>query len=116
MSAHKHTPGPWTWDWHQVEGEADCGVRSELKAGHAFSVCRAPRYQTQKQWEDDARLIAAAPDSYEANRKFIAAANSVWNIKPHHDDDYIYDEMGSELAAAYFAARAAIGRATGELA
>jgi hypothetical protein len=32
----------------------------------AYSVCRAPRYQTRQQWEADARLISAAPDLYDA--------------------------------------------------
>lgn len=29
------------------------------------------------------------------------------------DDDYIYDELGSDLAGCYFALRAAIAKATG---
>lgn len=62
----KHTPGPWEWDWRQIDGEADCGVRWIKCEGHAYSVCRAPRYQSQEQWEADARLITAAPELLEA--------------------------------------------------
>ena len=60
MSAY--TPGPWYWYWRQSDGETDCGVYSEKHQGHAYSVCRAPRYQTEDQWAADARLIAAAPE------------------------------------------------------
>lgn len=64
--------------------------------------------------EANAHLIAAAPESHEANCAFVQAVNDMYRIKPHHSDEYIYDEMpSSALATAYFAARAAIAKATG---
>jgi hypothetical protein len=65
------TPGPWQWYW-RVEGrEANCGVYYEERPGMAHSVCRAPRYVTQEQWEANARLIAAAPLMLAALREFM---------------------------------------------
>lgn len=96
----KHTPGPWEWDWRQIDGEADCGVRWMKREGHAYSVCRAPRYQSQEQWEADARLIAAAPDLLSALIAMEAKASKQnWN-----------DAYPDQLEAA----RAAIAKATGE--
>ena len=63
----KHTPGPWQWYWRLGEAlKADCGVFAEPRPGHAYSVCRAPQYEGQAQWEANARLISAAPEMYEA--------------------------------------------------
>lgn len=61
-----HTPGPWTWYWRQVAGEADCGVMSGAESGRARSVCRAPRYESEEQWEANARLICTAQELLEA--------------------------------------------------
>lgn len=72
-----HTPGPWKYYWREDEnykGQADCGVYSEVRKGHAYSVCRAPRHQSKEQWEADARLIAAAPDllaALKVSRAFL---------------------------------------------
>lgn len=69
----EHTPGPWGWYWRHEDGEAICGVFSETRPGMAYSVCRAPRYQTKEQWEADARLIAAAPELLEALKETVCA-------------------------------------------
>jgi hypothetical protein len=69
-----HTPGPWEWYWRVDEDlHADCGVFHEKYAGQAYSVCRAPRYQSQEQWEADARLITAAPDLLDALENIVAS-------------------------------------------
>jgi hypothetical protein len=62
MTDAKHTQGPWQWYWRQEGREADCGVFWQERSGLAYSVCRAPRYVEQSQWEANARLIAAAPE------------------------------------------------------
>ena len=55
-----HTPEPWKWYWRtDDEGNADCGIYSEVREGLAYSVCRAPRYQTREKWETDSRRITA---------------------------------------------------------
>jgi len=63
----------------------------------------------------NARLISAAPDSLDANVMFVESMDRFCGIEPDWDDHRIYDELpSSELARAYFAARAAIAKATGE--
>jgi len=58
----EHTPSPWKWHWRQEDGIATGSIFSEIHPGHAYAVAMTPRYQTQAQWEADARLIAAAPE------------------------------------------------------
>lgn len=96
----EHTPGPWQWYWRTEDGVANCGVFHEPREGMAYSVCRAPQYQTKDQWESDARLIAAAPDLLDALQAIVysAAANQAAVNYPLIDD-----------------ARAAIAKATGEV-
>jgi hypothetical protein len=62
-----HTQGPW--DWHQSKNDDGTHNGSVIyleRPGMAHCVCKAPRYQTDEQWEADACLIAAAPDMLEA--------------------------------------------------
>lgn len=55
------TAGRWQYYWRTNDaGEADCGVFYEERAGLAHSVCRAPRYQKQDQWDADGNFIASA--------------------------------------------------------
>lgn len=119
----KHTPGPWVVREAQsrninfIEIEIFGGNPRWLEKVAVVYGSTNPMLDTMvgaKYAHSNARLIASSPDSHEANRKFIAAANSIWGIKPYHDDDYIYDEMGGDLSLAYFAARDAIAKATGE--
>ena len=69
----QHTPGPWVWYWRNEDGEANCGVFWHERM--AYSVCRAPRYETQEQWEANARLIAAAPDLLETLMELVEIAS-----------------------------------------
>lgn len=43
----------------------------------------------------------------EAARKTLKAMEHIWDTKDR-DDDWIYDEMGSELSGAYFDLRDAL--------
>lgn len=54
------TPGPYKWHWRSEDGIATGSVFSEKTTGHAYAVAVCPRYQTRKQWEKDAPLIAEA--------------------------------------------------------
>lgn len=80
----KFTAGPWKYSWRQVDGEADCGVFAEPHEGQAYSVCRAPLYQTEEQWDADARLIAAAPELLAA---LIGAVEMATNAHVYWDAD-----------------------------
>ena len=91
----QHTPGPWQWYWRHEDGVTNCGVFHEPRSGMAYSVCRAPQYQTEQKWMADARLIAAAPELLEALIALHTQTNS------------------TELAKAHDKARSAIAKATG---
>ena len=92
----KHTPGPWMFD-------------ATLKGDGSFGGSYIVSNNAKKTWplaevyrEDNARLIAAAPELLEALKAMVA----IW-------------EGPRELAALRFAksvidARAAIAKATGE--
>lgn len=95
MSAH--TPGPWKWHWKLDGLKADCGVFSEKTEGHAYSICRAPVFEAQDQWEANARLISAAPDMLEALEALVQA-----------------DASGELDDSMFAAARAAIAKAKGK--
>jgi hypothetical protein len=60
----------------------------------AYSVCRAPQYQTEEKWESDARLIAAAPELLEFAKEWL-------------------DRQGTDENYMVMKARAAIAKATG---
>ena len=119
MSAFKGTPGPWQLSSESptiikqdmsLIGLPDGGVLIGSACGHESSGF----YPTVDEAEANARLIAAAPDSHEANVKFIEAIECFYNVTAGWTDDCIYDELPSSgLALAYFAARAAIAKATG---
>ena len=79
----KHTLTPWKWYWKINDRlEADCGVFSESITGQAVSVCRAPRYEKEEQWEANARLIVQAPGLLEAckeiNKFFYGENGHTW--------------------------------------
>ena len=118
MSAFKGTPGPWA-----VCSGINAADRPGIEAiGCTLSIVvygtdddeEGVFGRTDQEAEANARLIAAAPDSHEANVKFIEAIECLYNVTAGWTDDRIYDELPSSgLALAYFAARAAIAKATG---
>jgi hypothetical protein len=66
----------------------------------AYSVCRAPQYQTKEKWEADARLIAAAPDLLDALQAALEALRGSAG----------FDEINNAKKQG----KAAIAKATGE--
>lgn len=73
------TPGEWTWYWRKDDhtGETDCGVVAEDRPGEGVSVCRAPRYQTEKQWAVDGPLLASAKDLLAAFEEAVKWADTM---------------------------------------
>lgn len=60
-------------------------------------------------------LVEASPDLLESNKAMVAALEDLYDIRPDMSDDYIYDSLpGSAVAAAYFAARSAVRKASGD--
>jgi hypothetical protein len=105
-STTAHTDGPWIV-------EADYGSPSKTlvysAGGRNIADCMAG---LPAEDEANARLIAAAPDSHEANRMFVRAVYVAHNIPSDASDEFIYDTIGTAMADAFFAARAAIAKAT----
>jgi hypothetical protein len=105
-----HTPGPWKWHWglgHNLE--ADCGVFHEPIEGQAYSVCRCPRYQSQLQWEADARLMAAAPELLAACKGLLPFVEFLDDAGPRGEE-----WQSEELKEAIAATNAAVAKAEKE--
>ena len=125
MSAFKGTPGPWVLETVPTQ-ISSCHKIGPFPGSRARPVGYACVYADGEHWPDrltdtgkellaNARLIAAAPDSHAANVAMVNALNVAFGITSEHDDEYIYDTLpASGVANAYFAARAAIAKGTGE--
>ena len=104
------TPGPWK----AIERHPDIAVWGRDEDGDPVGEHVASIYGdgTVENAEANARLIAAAPDVYEALKAMYAAM-------PNCDGDHIMDDKGNFIAravgigAAAKAARAAIAKAEG---
>jgi len=95
----KHTPGPWIAELYEYACYFDGVTRDgwDVKGPN-----KVPDYEHPLYKEDDARLIAAAPDLLEALQTIV---------KSLADQD---DEGLIEHAEPMIAARTAIAKATGE--
>ena len=112
------TPGPWSLEWDDgmvlVTVERPSGRYSDGPSGRQFSpdTRTIVTLRTSTEWnaEADARLIAAAPDLYEALDGLLVAYTRT---------DLAFDELSAGERRAYFdakenAARAALARARGD--
>lgn len=53
----------WKSHWRTDEnGNADCGIYFEPRPGHAYSICRAPKFITEEQWAAIASQITKVPE------------------------------------------------------
>ncbi len=53
------------WYWEKDEnGLADCGLLYAKGPGHAYSIARCPKYQSQQQWVEDAQAIKVALETH----------------------------------------------------
>lgn len=86
-----HTPGPWVVVIGKNISVGPC-------PGQRVALCN---YDNGPQERANARLIAAAPDSHEANVLFVEAAEASLGV----------GALPASLLAAYNAARAAIAKA-----
>lgn len=98
------TSGPWKHvPWQVAEGE------DEVRAPEGWLICCTSSGA-------NARLIAAAPDGYEAAGAFIEAAINEWDIPERCEDDegWLCDTLGHALADAFLKAKAFRAKARGE--
>lgn len=105
----KHTPGPWRVVGPYIACDAERVVAKFCDNNDSGPVWVG----TPAEWAVAAngKLLAAAPDLLAACRLMVSATASDWKLEGK-DDEYIYDTIGSSAAAGYFAARAAIAKAT----
>lgn len=48
----------WKWHWRiGDDGLPDCGIYAEQHPGHAYAICRCPRYLSEKEWAEYAQHI-----------------------------------------------------------
>lgn len=96
MSETKFTPGPWRYvPWHVEEGPP------AVRSSEDWIVCTTAS-------DDDARLIAAAPEMYEALETVAQL------LRDHHADQGAEDGwQNEELRDAWVAARDALAKAEG---
>ena len=73
MNKTKHTPGPWTAHDDDGTGTLPCVLSDKVNAGGNFYVAQCNVFE-------DARLIAAAPDSLKAAEDALAW----WHSIPAH--------------------------------
>ncbi len=76
---NKHTPGPWLWSASPTSGEKSllgsngaAVIEASAYEGMSFGFAGDETYATQNA---NARLIAAAPELYEALRGIVADAD-----------------------------------------
>lgn len=103
----EHTPGPWVLDGHNMSSILKCVVaKSDPKACHLTGDYDIIARCFSDNWRNDARLIAAAPDLFEALtgllEHYLSLANS--------GDAGFWDP---EKEAQVIAARSAIAKAEG---
>lgn len=112
MSASKHTPGPWVFNWNdRTDQEGDVyWIRPVSEMLQSLAVVRAGSEDNDlpAQTEANACLIASAPDLLEALKSV-----TTWWDKEARGDDQVEDE---EVLLAASKARAAIAKAEGRAA
>ena len=91
------TPGPWTIE---REGVAPGWDKDDSEAvtvhGHRHAICVVNTNDPTFRGEANARLIAAAPDLYEACKLFVAEHNEVADTEasPMFDGAFTWPEGG----------------------
>jgi len=101
-----HTPGPWVLDGHNMSSILKCTVpKGDPKACHLTGDYDIIARCFSDNWRNDARLIAAAPDMFEALAGLLEHYLSLVNS----GDAGFWDP---EKEAQVIAARAALAKAS----
>ena len=72
-----HTPGPWKWNVPAKEKH----VQARWITGNGFFIAKAYGHDGQPV-DDNARLIATAPDMYEEGKDLLIAIKVTMNDLP----------------------------------
>jgi ATP-dependent helicase YprA (DUF1998 family) len=107
-SIPKHTPGPWTTR-NSVDGSGDIAIVASTKSivAECFTAIRHSTERVEEECEANARLIAAAPDLFdavkaalpvlEATQRLLAVEAAKAGMEP---DDTLLNRMRSAVAKA----------------
>lgn len=108
MSETKWTPGPWTWD-AALDHNWDVQVWSSPNSRVCFVAHDGENGNPTGQ--ANARLIASAPDLYEALAASELVMTALAAISKHMLEPFV---SGAQLTSALVAARAALAKARGD--
>ena len=61
----------WKYYWRKVDGIEEGGVFEEPFSGHAYSICRKPRYMSKEDWDKIGPLLASAPDLKREMERYL---------------------------------------------
>jgi len=100
----KHTPGPWNYDSGYIDTHAvdDDGSRDYIILAEMHSTFGPDNYGVDQwmlppeEYEANARLIAAAPEMYEALQMFLAYNDQ--GAPLHFDTDAMWAKARNVLA------------------
>ncbi len=93
-----HTPGPWKAVSSGVSAQIDCMEIAEVS--HMRVIPASGGWPTPGEPEDDARLIAAAPDLLEALRKAVVLLAGVCVHSPELEAYETYEAVSAAIAKA----------------
>ena len=104
MSEIKYTPGPWIADYDTVRtnGRVIIEVHNAAWPEHIKNTHKASAYLGQER-QANARLIAAAPDMFEALSRWVDLAETAireLGIEPHPDERKCLDLARNALTKA----------------
>lgn len=90
------TPGPWekTKYYIDMSVHTDCGIVSN----EGYSICRAPRYETEEQYNKDFDFIAAARTAIPALLDEVARYRKALEFYADEKNHTIFIDKDSGLA------------------
>lgn len=113
----KHTPGPWSVDIHKNIGNWTWRIRGPSTPGiPGRQVAEVNKHGVPEQVEQDAHLIAAAPDLLTCADEMVTLADAaLGSIEAghFHGNQTAVETLKRHLEKYRFNARAAIAKATG---
>lgn len=81
---------PYFTYWREdEEGYPDCGIFSESRPGHAYSIARCPKYVSKEEWLVNSEFIIKACNYHNDLVEILRMLSSTTAILNHLDKDQI---------------------------